>query len=143
MAHLLTCCHLMRLLALCALLVILPAEATGQCVTLPAADSAADVRIFARVQASELRFATQPRARVATLGCSPTDSVRVLVRTNIPETITPGVTYRDVEIAVEIVTRFSVVCSPTLLDLIDVNATPRLAALCAQNSTPGPHRRQP
>jgi hypothetical protein len=133
----------MRVLAFCALAVFLPAEARGQCAPPATADSAADVRIFARVQASELRFNTRPRADVAALGCAPADTVRVLVRTNIPDPVVPGETYRNVEVAVEIVTRLSVLCSPALLDLLEVNDAPRLATLCALNSPTGPNRRQP
>lgn len=133
----------MRLLALCALLVLLPADVRGQCAPPATADSTADVRIFARVQASELRFNTRPRADVAPLGCAPADTVRVLVRTNIPEPVVPGETYRNVDVAVEIVTRLSVLCSPALLDLLQVNDAPRLEALCALDLPPGGNRRQP
>lgn len=140
-AHLLTTSKSMRLLALCALLVGLPAGAEAQCAIAQDTASRPDVRIFARVRASELRFDTQPRAEVIALGCSPADTVRVLMRTNIPEPITPGTTYRDVEIAIEIVSRLSVVCSPALLELLrDAGAAARLAGLCAHTPTGGNRR---
>lgn len=137
----------MRVLPICVVLLGLSAvrttEATGQCASQDTV-SAPDVRIFARVRASELRFEQRPRADVLPLGCVAADTVRVLVRTNLPEPVAPGVVYRDVEIAIEIVTRLSVLCSPELLRLIAAPiAPPRLAALCASNSQPGENRRLP
>ncbi|MGH7464986.1 MAG: hypothetical protein ACREK1_07410 [Longimicrobiales bacterium] len=151
----------MRARYLSTLLLALPAfpppPAAAQCAPVPvagvAADSVAgvaadriapDVRIHARVRAASLRFETQPRGVVRALGCVTGDTVRVLTRTNIPEAVVPGETYRDVEIAIEIVTRLSAVCSPALLDLLrSSTAAPRLAALCAMNSTTGDNRRIP
>lgn len=137
----------MRVLPICVALLglsgVVSAEAEGQCV---GSDSVAapDVRIFARVRATELSFEQRPRADVVPLGCVPADTVRVLMRTNLPEPITPGVVYRDVEVAIEIVTRLAVICSPELLRLIDAPAAPpRIAALCASNSQPGENRRLP
>lgn len=137
----------MRVLPVCVMLLGLagmaPGRISGQCVPTDTA-AAPDVRIFARVRASELRFAQRPAGDVVPLGCVPSDTVRVLVRTNLPESVAPAVTYRDVEIAIEIVTRLSVLCSPDLLRLIDVAATPpRIAALCALNSRARENRRLP
>ena len=78
-------------------------------------DSAAgrpDVVIRASVSARELRFESEPRARVRLTGCTPGDSarVRVLERRNLPERVQPGVTYRDVYVAVEIVGRLEAAC---------------------------------
>jgi hypothetical protein len=138
----------MKLLAICALL-LLPAEIRAQCATPPDSPidaprdtlSNPDVRIVARVRASELRFNAQPSAAATAAGCVATDTVRVLVRTNMPEPVSPGVTYQDVEVAIEIVTRLSVVCSPALLDLIGrTDAAPRLASLCVNSQTGGNRR---
>ena len=132
-----------------ALTALAPAGAEAQCVlpdspaatctdaVCPTPDSRAtgDVRIYARMTAASLRFATQPRADVQPLGCVTGDTVRVLTRTNIPEPVVAGETYRDVEIAVEIVTSLHVICLPALLDLLRTStAAPRLAALCSSNS---------
>ena len=79
-------------------------------------DSAAagrpDVVIRASVSARELRFESEPRASVRLTGCAPGDTgrVRVLERRNLPERVQPGVTYRDVYVAVEIVGRLEAAC---------------------------------
>jgi hypothetical protein len=60
----------------------------------------ADVILIASVSARELRFQSQPRISVRL--CGGLDSVRVVERRNLPERVVPGVTYRDVYVAVEI-----------------------------------------
>jgi hypothetical protein len=65
-----------------------------------AARGVADVILFASVSARELRFQSQPRVSVRL--CGGFDSVRVVERRNLPERVVPGVTYRDVHVAVEI-----------------------------------------
>jgi hypothetical protein len=60
----------------------------------------ADVVLMASVSAREVRFQSQPRISVRL--CGGLDSVRVVERRNLPERIVPGVTYRDVYVAVEI-----------------------------------------
>ena len=60
----------------------------------------ADVVLLASVSAREVRFQSQPEISVRL--CGGFDSVRVVERRNLPERIVPGVTYRDVYIAVEI-----------------------------------------
>jgi hypothetical protein len=57
--------------------------------------------LLASVTAREVRFASQPRIQVRLCGAV-TDSVRVVERKNLPDPVQPGVTYRDVSIAVEI-----------------------------------------
>jgi hypothetical protein len=61
----------------------------------------ADIILLASVSARELRFNSEPRVRVRL--CGGLDSVRVVERRNLPERVVPGVTYRDVYVAVEIV----------------------------------------
>jgi hypothetical protein len=60
----------------------------------------ADVILLASVSAREVRFQSQPRISVRL--CGGFDSVRVVERRNLPERVVPGVTYRDVYVAVEI-----------------------------------------
>ena len=60
----------------------------------------ADVILLASVSAREVRFQSQPQISVRL--CGGFDSVRVVERRNLPERVAPGVTYRDVYIAVEI-----------------------------------------
>ena len=75
------------------------------------ADSARNPTIVVRadVSAREVRFAKQPELRVTLVGGT-LDSVRVLERRNLPERVQPGVTYRDVYIAVEIVGKLHAQC---------------------------------
>ena len=63
----------------------------------------------ADVSAGEVRFAKQPEIRVTLVGGT-LDSVRVLERRNLPERVQPGVTYRDVFIAVEVVGKLHADC---------------------------------
>lgn len=60
----------------------------------------ADVILLASVSAREVRFQSQPQISVRL--CGGFDSVRVVERRNLPERVVPGVTYRDVYVAVEI-----------------------------------------
>jgi hypothetical protein len=60
----------------------------------------ADIVLIASVSARELRFESQPKVSVRL--CGGLDSVRVVERRNLPERVVPGVTYRDVYVAVEI-----------------------------------------
>ncbi|HJQ19952.1 MAG TPA: hypothetical protein VJ867_06340 [Gemmatimonadaceae bacterium] len=62
----------------------------------------ATIVLYASASAREVRFAAQPRIVVRLCGAV-SDSVHVLERRNLPERVQPGVTYRDVFIAVEII----------------------------------------
>lgn len=62
-----------------------------------AADSAKpDIAIMARVQAAELRFSAQPNTSLQINGCPQVDTSRVVLRTNLPTPVQPGITYRNV-----------------------------------------------
>lgn len=65
-----------------------------------ASRGAPTIVLLASVSARELRFQSQPRVSVRL--CGGFDSVRVVERRNLPERVVPGVTYRDVYVAVEI-----------------------------------------
>ena len=105
-----------------------------------------DIRLYVWLRAAELRFNTAPRAQLHAYGCVPTDTVRVLERRNLPSRIQPGVTYRDVEVAVEITMRVGVICGPLLHALLErpdtAAATRRAAAnlrrICARTPDPDP-----
>jgi hypothetical protein len=73
------------------------------------ASQAPAIILFASASAREVRFASQPRIRVRLCG-GVLDSVRVLERRNLPDPVQPGVTYRDVYIAVEILGRLNAEC---------------------------------
>jgi hypothetical protein len=61
---------------------------------------APDIILLASVSARSVRFNSEPRISVRL--CGGFDSVRVVERRNLPERVVPGVTYRDVYVAVEI-----------------------------------------
>jgi hypothetical protein len=94
-----------------------PATAAGECARLP--EVAAPIRLLARVHAAELRVAVQPLASISDVACPPHDTIRVLLRRNLPEPVEPGVTYRDVEIVFEFRTHLAVLCTPLLRRLIE------------------------
>ncbi|HET7232050.1 MAG TPA: hypothetical protein VFJ16_18735 [Longimicrobium sp.] len=106
-------CHLVLLLAACAA----PAAARAQAGAVPCADSAradsALVVIRASVTADEVTFRNQPEASARIANCAG-PAVRVLERRNLPERVEPGVTYRNVYIAVEIVGSVEAACLTTL-----------------------------
>jgi hypothetical protein len=61
------------------------------------ADSAKpDIAIIARVEARELRFNSQPQASLKLAGCPQLDTSLVVLRTNLPKPVQPGVTYRNI-----------------------------------------------
>jgi hypothetical protein len=55
-----------------------------------------DIAIIARVQAAELRFNSQPSTSLQISGCPQVDTSKVVLRTNLPTPVQPGVTYRNV-----------------------------------------------
>jgi hypothetical protein len=61
-----------------------------------------------------VRFASEPRATVRTLGCLSLDTVIVTERVNLPDPVQPGVTYRDVRVGIEIRAHLDVRCLPAL-----------------------------
>lgn len=89
-----------------ALVVVLPASVSAQ-----GRDSASGpaIVIQTEVSAREVRFTKQPTIKV-TLANGTVDSVRVIERHNLPDPVQPGVTYKDVTIAVEIIGRLNAEC---------------------------------
>lgn len=80
-------------------------ECTGIAVSADSARAqgrAPDLRIVASASAREVRFESQPRATVRLNGCAVLDTVIVTERTNLPDPVQPGVTYRDVRVGIEI-----------------------------------------
>ena len=55
-----------------------------------------DIAILARVHARELTFNSQPQMSLQIAGCPQVDTTLVVLRTNLPKPVQPGVTYRDV-----------------------------------------------
>jgi len=55
-----------------------------------------DIAIIARVEARELRFNSQPQTSLRISGCPQLDTSMVVLRSNLPKPVQPGVTYRNV-----------------------------------------------
>jgi len=95
--------------------------ASSPCPLAAAADAArpdstarADVMIIASVSMDELRFNSEPKARLRVLGCGEREGLRVLERRNLPERVQPGVTYRDVYVSVQIMGALNAACIAAL-----------------------------
>lgn len=88
----------------------------------PADAGAADIVLFAAVEARSVRFNSQPRVRVRLCwGNGAGDTLRVIERSNLPKPVAAGVTYRDVYVATELLANLKAVCLLRELGL----ATPR------------------
>jgi hypothetical protein len=61
-------------------------------------DREPDLEIAAAVRADELRFECKPQVRVVAYANSPTSAESVSERQNLPDTVEPGVTYRQVAV---------------------------------------------
>jgi hypothetical protein len=72
--------------------------AAPRSLSLSADSTKPDIAIIARVQAEELRFNSQPQASLQLFGCPQVDTSLVVLRTNLPKPVQPGVTYRNVVI---------------------------------------------
>jgi hypothetical protein len=57
-----------------------------------------DVEITARVRADELRLEGKPEVRLAAHADAPASAEKESERTNLPDELEPGVTYRDVAV---------------------------------------------
>ena len=68
------------------------------------------LRLFAAVQAAEVRFDKQPTICVTLRGDVRLDSVRVVGRRNLSSPVVRGTTYRDVYVAVEILGHLNAEC---------------------------------
>ena len=76
-------------------------QATGACppprsLSLLPDSAKPDIAIVARVQAAELRFNAPPSTSLQITGCPQIDTSLVVMRTNLPKPVQPGVTYRNV-----------------------------------------------
>jgi hypothetical protein len=66
-----------------------------------------DIVLFARVRAETLRFEGTPEVRAAVSGCPQLDTTRLVIRTNLPQPVQSGVTYRNVVIDARLRAQFS------------------------------------
>ncbi len=82
---------------------IVPADGSARVVGAPT------IILRASASAREVRFASQPQISIRLCG-GILDSVRILERRNLPDPVQPGVTYRDVFIAVEVLGHLNAQC---------------------------------
>ena len=85
----------------------LAVAAAGDSARAPAR-GAPDVILLASFSADQIRFNSQPRAKIRF--CWGTDTLRIVERRNLPDPVVPGVTYRNVFIAMELLTHLDGVC---------------------------------
>jgi hypothetical protein len=67
----------------------------------------ADIEFLASVQANQLRFDEQPETEVRFFGEPGHESASGSDRTNLPERVEPGVTYRDVRVDYRLASRLT------------------------------------
>jgi hypothetical protein len=90
-----------------------------------------DIVITATVRAKELKFEVVPTPTVNFPGNQPRQTVWEAERTNLPQTVEPGVTYRDIGIRLRIFSRFAEIQRIVIEALDDPEqptATPTAAA---------------
>lgn len=115
---------------------------------LAGAERAPDIVIRASARAREVRFESRPSVRATLPGCARLDTVRVLERRNLPDPVRPGVTYRDVFVAVEILGYLDVECLlrdlaiPTVRDSTAAGMLSAPALRCAGLGRGNPPRRE-
>lgn len=99
--------------------------------------------LFASASAREVRFAKQPQILVRLCGAV-TDSVHVVERRNLPDPVQPGVTYKDVYIAVEIMGHLNAECLAQRIVGADSASRGRdCAYVTVRDSSAGAARRPP
>jgi hypothetical protein len=73
----------------------------------PSRPHSADIELLASVRADELRFDEPPETEVRFFGEPGHESASGSDRTNLPEKVEPGVTYRDVRVDYRLASRLA------------------------------------
>jgi hypothetical protein len=73
----------------------------------PSRPHSADIELLATVQADELRFDQAPETEVRFFGEPGHESASGSDRTNLPEKVEPGVTYRDLRVDYRLASRLA------------------------------------
>ena len=73
----------------------------------PSHPRSADIELLASVQANQLRFGSRPQIEVRFFGEPGHESASGSDRTNLPERVEPGVTYRDVRVDYRLASRLA------------------------------------
>ena len=71
----------------------------------PSRPHSADIELLASIQAKQLRFDERPETEVRFFGEPGHESASGSDRTNLPERVEPGVTYRDVRVDYRLASR--------------------------------------
>jgi hypothetical protein len=79
----------------------------------PSRPHSADIELVASVEADELRFDEPPETEVRFHGEPDHESASGSDRTNLPERVEPGVTYRDVHVDYRLASRLAGPKAPT------------------------------
>jgi archaellum component FlaG (FlaF/FlaG flagellin family) len=90
------------------------------------------IALLVEATASQVRFTKQPTIRVRLCGAT-TDSVHVIERRNLPDHVQPGVVYRDVYVAVEILGHLNSQCLMQRLGV--ASAQPSATPAAGQGTT--------
>ena len=97
-----------------------PASTTGKQTVTAADEENSDVVITANIRAKELKFEIVPTPTVTFPGNQPRQTVWEADRTNLPQTVEPGVVYRDIGIRLRIYSRFSEI-QRIVIEMLDEN----------------------
>jgi hypothetical protein len=73
----------------------------------PSRPHSADIELLASVHANQLRFDERPQTEVRFFGEPGHESASGSDRTNLPERVEPGVTYRDVRVDYRLASRLA------------------------------------
>lgn len=73
----------------------------------PSRPHSADIELLATVQADKLRFDQAPKTEIRFFGEPGHESASGSDRTNLPERVEPGVTYRDVRVDYRLASRLA------------------------------------
>ena len=73
----------------------------------PSRPRSADIELLASVQANQLRFDERPQTEVRFFGEPGHESASGSDRTNLPERVEPGVTYREVRVDYRLASRLA------------------------------------
>jgi hypothetical protein len=79
----------------------------------PSRPQSADIELVASVEADELRFDEPPETEVRFFGEPGHESASGSDRTNLPEKVEPGVTYRNVRVDYRLASRLAEPRAPT------------------------------
>lgn len=111
--------------------------------TTEADEKNSDLVITATVRAKELKFETVPTPKVDFPGNQPRQTVWEAERTNLPQTVEPGVVYRDIGIRLRIYSRFAEIQRIVIEALDETNPSNSMPTAAPQPSNTANQTNQP